>query len=568
MTLQTMRRLAQTTAVALIAGAAIAAPALAQDGPIDPQWVEPGPDPSNPSQGNKPEKLEEFRDEGRGLFIHWNVDGTLGGVISHSLVGASEDFTNRYFDELPRQFNPKNFDPVEYAKLARLAGLRYVVFTVKHHAGFAMWDTDTTDFDVEHTPYGKDITRELVDAFRDEGLKIGFYYSPDDFWWLRENNIPINRFVNGVYPQDVPALMDFTKAQMNELLTRYGKIDYWFFDGPAEGLKQYAWSLQPDLVVTRGEIETPEQFTPGVAPDAAWEGNLTMGTEWPWKASNEIYKDGTVLINRLIETRAKGGNLLLNIGPKPDGTIDQEQDGRLREIALWDFVNGEALTAVRPWVVTNEGPVWFTKAKDANTVYAFITGDMEWPHGGEKELVLQSVRATPETEISVLGQNDTVVEYKPKVDPKSRFEQTEDGLKIRVVRAQRLYTDYKWPNPVVVKLTNVEPGVVLPEAETTPFAEADLTADQAILRGAITDIGDAESLEVGFQYRPLDKRVSYTDATGGWKDLPPQTVSAAGPVEATLSELTPGTEYEYRIRVAHPLVETYGDAQRFTASQN
>ena len=113
-------------------------------------------------------------------------------------------------------------------------------------------------------------------------------------------------------------------------------------------MTDYAWSLQPDLVITRGVMETPEQYTPGVALPGAWEGNLTMGTEWPWKATNEEYKSGTDLIDTLIETRAKGGNLLLNIGPKPDGTIAIEQESRLREIALWNFVNGESMTGSVP----------------------------------------------------------------------------------------------------------------------------------------------------------------------------------------------------------------------------
>ena len=117
-------------------------------------------------------------------------------------------------------------------------------------------------------------------------------------------------------------------------------------------------------MITRGVMETPEQYTPGVALPGAWEGNLTMGTEWPWKATNEHYKSGTELIDTLIETRAKGGNLLLNIGPKPDGTIAPEQDARLREIALWNFVNGESIRDVRPWIITNEQDVWFTKQRN------------------------------------------------------------------------------------------------------------------------------------------------------------------------------------------------------------
>jgi alpha-L-fucosidase len=322
---------------------------------------------------NDAKAVELFRDRGLGLFIHWSVDAPLGGVISHSLVGASPAYVERFFRMLPEQFNPDRFQPEKWAALAKLAGFEYVVFTTKHHAGFCMWDTETTPFGVRHTPYKKDLTKELVDAFRKQGLAIGFYFSPDDFWWLHQKGIRINRHVAGVYPQDIPEFMDYTKRQLKELLTKYGAVDYFFFDGPAEQLTDYVWELQPNLVITRGIMETPEQYIPGVPLKGAWEGNLTMGTEWPWKPTNEEYKSGTQLIEIAIETRAKGGNLLLNIGPKPDGEIPIEQESRLREIALWNFVNIEALKNVRTWVITNENDIWFTKHKDSNTVYAFLT---------------------------------------------------------------------------------------------------------------------------------------------------------------------------------------------------
>src|SRR5258708_24337935 len=120
--------------------------------------------------------------------------------------------------------------------------------------------------------------------------------------------------------------MDYTRRQLRELLTNYGKIDYFFFDGPAEQLTDYAWRLQPNLVITRGVMETPEQYIPSVPLKGACEGNLTMGTEWPGKPTNEVYKSGTELIDILIETRAKGSTLLLNTCPKPDGEIAIEQE--------------------------------------------------------------------------------------------------------------------------------------------------------------------------------------------------------------------------------------------------
>jgi alpha-L-fucosidase len=506
--------------------------------------------------------VELFRDRGLGLFIHWGVDGALGGVISHSLVGASDDYVHRFFDTLPSYFNPDQYRPDDYARLAKLAGFRYVMFTAKHHAGFCMWNTRTTEFGVMHTPYGKDVMGEMITAFRKQGIAIGIYFSPDDFWWLYQHHITINRHVKGVYPQDIPEFMDYTKRQLKELLTEYGRIDYFFFDGPSEQLTDYAWSLQPNLVITRGVMETPEQYTPGVALPGAWEGNLTMGTEWPWKATNEHYKSGTELIDTLIETRAKGGNLLLNIGPKPNGTIPEEQDALLREIALWNFVNGESIRDVRPWVITNENNIWFTKAKNEETVYAFITGDRHWRLGDSKRITLRSVRATSQTRISVLGQSDEIVEYKPEIKPKTTWAQDGDLLNVTAYRAQRLYTDRSWPDPVVLKMTHVEAAMTPPEVATVR-AEWNASSGTETLYENLVAMGNAHQVEVGFQYRIKKDGTDLSERIEPWTDLPANSRSAPGEFTYSLPALTPNREYEFRAQVKHPLLTMYGQEKTF-----
>lgn len=517
------------------------------------------------TRNNDPAAVEVFRDRGLGLFIHWSVDGSLGGVISHSLVGASPDYVERFYRLLPGYFNPERFEPEKWASLAKLAGFEYVMFTAKHHNGFCMWDTATTPFSVTHTPYGKDITRRLVDAFRQQGLAIGLYFSPDDFWWLYKHGIPINRHVAGVYPQDIPEFMDYTKRQLRELLTKYGTIDYFFFDGPADQLTDFVWNLQPKLVITRGVMETPEQYIPGVALPGAWEGNLTMGTEWPWKATNEHYKSGTELIDILIETRAKGGNLLLNIGPKPDGEIPIEQESRLREIALWNFVNGEALKGVRPWVITNENNIWFTRRKDADTVYAFLTAMQPWKLGEPKTVTLLSVRATPQTQISVLGQDDTVVEYRPEVKPKTAWKQDEAGLHITAFRAQRLYTDRRWPNPLVLKITNAARGLTPPAVETGGADRVGSTTTM-MLHGNLTNLGNVREVEVGFQYREKKGGTDLSEKTDPWTDLPETARMSTGEFSYALTGIAVGRPYEYRARVRHPLITMYGRERTFTTS--
>lgn len=412
---------------------------------------------------NKPEVLEAFRDQALGMFIHWSLDSQIGTVISHSMVGADENYLRKFIEDLPKSFNPTRYDPAEWAALAKLCGFRYAVFTNKHHSGFCMFHTKTTDFSIEHTPYRKDVTRMYVDAFREAGLGMGFYFSPDDFWLLHQQGIPISRYTRGgdkrVRPSENPELMKHNLAQIEELYTNYGPVDYLFIDGQPQGIRDLAWKLQPDTLVTRGAIETPEQKLPDdILPDP-WEACFTMGTQWQFKPTNEKYKSGTRMINMLIETRAKGGNLLLNVGPEPSGVIPFEQERLLRELGLWIFINEEAVYRVRPWHVTNEGKVWFTRSADEpNTVYAYLKGQGDWMRGHRKKFVLKSVKATDKTEISVLGHDGKILEYRPNVDPSPKFSQKDDGLHLDIMLGQRIYNNSIWPNPVVVKLTNVEPA--------------------------------------------------------------------------------------------------------------
>lgn len=408
---------------------------------------------------NRPGRLETFQDLGFGLFIHWGVDSSIGSVISHSLVGADEVYSSRFFGELPRLFLPRRFDPDEWARLARAAGFRYFVFTTKHHSGFAMFPTDTTDFGISQTPFGRDVTGELARAFRDQGIAVGFYFSPDDFHFLHQQGTLISRRRPEAQPANNPPLMRHNQAQLRELMTRYSPVEILFIDGPPEGLTELAWELNPNVVITRGAMETPE-ITPstrdGLPEDASsevWEACFTLGTSWQYKPTNETYLPGGHWIRTLIRTRATGGNMLLNVGPTPEGEIPIQQANILREIGLWLFVNGEAIYAVRPWRVIREGDVWFTRSKSGDTLYAFPTGEV-WPYGEERTITLKSVRAGEGTEISILGQNDLVLEYRPEVTPATTWRQDEKGLHITATRAQRLYNDRSWPNPVVLKITN------------------------------------------------------------------------------------------------------------------
>lgn len=505
--------------------------------------------------GNRPERLEWFQDQGFGLFIHWSLDSQTGVVISHSMVGASDDYLKRFVEDLPKTFNPRKFHPEDWAALAKLAGIRYVVFTTKHHSGFTMFDSATTDFSIMRTPFRRDATAEILKAFREQGIAPGMYFSPDDFWWLYKNNKTIQRHVPAVEPANNPGLLAHDQAQIRELLTKYGPIDVIFFDGAPEGLRELAWKIQPNIVVTRGAIQTPEQYVPGVPLDGAWEACITMGTAWQYQPQNENYKSGGQVISLLVETRAKGGNLLMNVGPKPDGELPIEQEERLREVALWMMVNQESIYGTRPWVVTNEKDVWFTKKKDADTLFAIVKEKERWKRGEWKELVLRSVRATPETQVSVLGQNDLVLEYQPGVVPKTTWHQEADGLHIRAMHAQRLQDNSKWPNPVVLKLTNVKPALRPPVVLTSNAARN--ASGVVVFEGNLKDLGDEKSLEVGFEYRSITG-LDANERTSGWAAAGFVRRSQTGDFSVQSKELKLREVYEYRAVARHPLLTMYG----------
>jgi len=420
---------------------------------VDPTVEQNDPHALQKDRRNNPAREEWFMDQAVGLFIHWSLDSQLGTVISHWMCGASDELQQKFINEMPARFYPREFHADDWARFAKLAGFKYVVFTTKHHSGFCMFDTKTTDFNVMKTAFGRDINRELMDAFRKQGLATGSYFSPFDFLWLIENNIDLHFATPEVLPVNNPGLMEYNRRQLTELLNNYGKIDMAFFDGPPTGLKDIVRDSDPDTLITRGEMATPEQVMPDAPIPGPWEANYTLGTQWNYKPTNEVYKSGTELIEMLIEIRAKGGNILLNVTADPSGRIPVEQQRLLQELGTFLFYNGEAIYEIRPWNVTNEDNIWFTKAKDTNTVYAFVTKD-EWPHGERREFCLKSVKATDETTIELVGQNGKILEHQPESDNETRWHQDDDGLHISARRCYRVYNDRNWPNPIVIRITN------------------------------------------------------------------------------------------------------------------
>lgn len=408
-------------------------------------------------RSNKPEKLAWYQDMAMGMYLFWTLDATLGVVEAHSVVGASDDYLKRYFNDLPRWFNPRKFDPDWYARLAEVCGFDYVCFCAKNHNGWCAWDTKTTPFNVMNTTYGKDLTREIVDAFRARKIPVSLYFSPDDAWfsWVKHGLRP-SRIRDYDRADRNPDLLAYDKAQLRELIEMYQPEMLCFdgYDGTEKPLVEYAWEVNPDIVVTRGGMSTPEQ---GLTWDlrGPFEAHYTIGTQWQYKAGNDHNKTAKELIELLFRIRSQGGTLLLAIGgPDDDGLLPRDKDDLLHELGLWMFINGESVKNVRPLPIVGENTAFYTAGKDGTTAYVLDTGPA-LKRGQWRTLTVRAIGGTPNMKIEVLGHSGELLEYDPHFNPQPKVFQTDWGLVLEYTQSQRLYNNWQWPNPAVVKLSNI-----------------------------------------------------------------------------------------------------------------
>jgi alpha-L-fucosidase len=312
-----------------------------------------------------------FRGLGLGLFLHWGHASTRGWELSWQMTGgvhlqapALDPVPVRtYFDNAP-SFRPEGFDPADWAEQAWEAGARYVVFTTKHHDGFAMYDTKLSDYSVAKT-WGRDITGELVEAFRARGFRIGLYFSIVD--WHHEDyprltdDAVAKPYRVGVYRRGTPDqwahYRRFMLGQLEELLTGYGDLDIVWLDGEFEhspeewdfaGIRELIRTHQPAALVNdrclgHGDFTTPEQQLPVMAPDGPWEACLTMNSTWGHVPSDDSWKSPRALLHTLVEAASMGGNLLLNVGPTAEGTFPPQAVERLGALAGWMDMHGESV---------------------------------------------------------------------------------------------------------------------------------------------------------------------------------------------------------------------------------
>ncbi|MEO7990681.1 MAG: alpha-L-fucosidase [Chryseolinea sp.] len=361
-------------------------------------------------------KLESWQDQKFGMIIHWGLYAVPGIIESWEL--CSEDWIERdsassydkykdWYWGLSKDFNPVKFNPDQWAKAASDAGMRYVVFTTKHHDGFNMFDTKQTDFKITNGPFAKNekanVAKYVFEAFRKQNFMIGAYYSKPDwhseyFWWPKYATP--NRNVNydiRKYPWRWNKFKQFTYDQISELMNGYGSIDILWLDGgwvrPLEtvtdevrawGAPIPPWSqhiempriaamarkAQPGILIVDRTVhgpyenyQTPEQSIPKERLDYPWESCITLGGAWGY-VPNDHFKSSAKVIHTLVEVVAKGGNLLLGVGPDAEGLFNETQISRLKEIGEWLDKNGEAIYKTRSSPVFRSENTFFTKGND------------------------------------------------------------------------------------------------------------------------------------------------------------------------------------------------------------
>jgi len=342
----------------------------------------------NPAPGGAgAERLAWYNQAKFGMFIHWGPYSLASVEASWPIMTpeAHWNITEAQYVELYKQFNPVQFDPQAWVRLARDAGMRYMVFTTKHHDGFCMFDTALSEYKITRTPYGRDVTAMLAAAARAANMPLGFYYSPPDMHHPGYRDT--SKLVKDTWDGDPSrpewaTYLDYMDAQLRELLTAYGPVAIIWFDGlehPAKFKGQRAvdlvHALQPktlvnDRIGVPGDYATPEQFIPDRIPtrsnlasldEAAkepnvanvtlpapgdfqpWETCMTINGTWAYNKNDTEYKSAKELIRGLVDVASKGGNLLLDVGPTPEGTIQPEFVERLEAMGVWMRVYGDSV---------------------------------------------------------------------------------------------------------------------------------------------------------------------------------------------------------------------------------
>ena len=351
--------------------------------------------------------LKQWQDLKFGVLFHWGLYSVPGMVESWAICDENwitRDSTQTYqqymdwYFGLAEELRPTKFDPAQWAAACRDAGMKYMIFTTKHHDGFCMFDSHETDFTIAKHAFKddprRDVLKHVLDAFREHRFTIGTYFSKPDwhsqyYWWDvyakkgRNVNYPVDQ-----HPWRWQQYKKFTHNQINEITSRYGKVDILWLDGgwvakenrcqdlDMPELARIARTNQPGIIIVDRTIhgpyenyQTPERTIPEQQLNFPWESCITLSDDWGW-VPRPRFKSPEKVIETLVEIVAKGGNLVLGVGPTPEGLIEPEAVSRLKKIGQWLSVNGKAIYNTTITSHYNEGNIWFTQSKDGQKHYA------------------------------------------------------------------------------------------------------------------------------------------------------------------------------------------------------
>ncbi len=376
-----------------------------------------------------PAALAHWRSLRFGMFIHWGPVSLTEKEIGWS---RGKETPVEVYDHLYKKFNPTNFNADAWVSLAKAAGMKYLVLTTKHHDGFCLWDTKFTDYNIMNTPFRRDVVKELAAACRKQGLEFGVYYSVPDWY---DPNWPTTSPGGEVKREksDLDAYEKYLQNQTAELIQNYGPLLTIWNDMPAPYGQRGANTiklvrqLQPDILINDrsgagGDYDTPEQRIGKFQLERLWESCMTLSAHdhWAWGGPKDGVKSLAACLDMLIRGAGGDGNILLNVGPRPDGVIDPEQADRLKEVGAWLAKNGESIYGTRggPWKPTPS----LASTRKGNTIYVHV---LKWPEGAVK---LPNIPAK-------------IISAKLLQGGTAQVHQTESGIEISVAPGQRDATD-------------------------------------------------------------------------------------------------------------------------------
>lgn len=363
---------------------------------------------NNETATQREQRMSWWREARFGLFIHWGIYAVPAGMHQGQAIENIGEWIMHYgkipvveYKKYAADFNPTQYDPEAWVLMAKDAGMKYIVITAKHHDGFALFDTEVSDWNiVEATPYGKDVLKPLAAAARKHGIKLGFYYSQAQDWVHPGGSTWEGRWDPAQEGDMDRYLQQIAVPQMKELFTNYGEISILWWDTPIDMTPERARlfddvvDLQPGIIVNnrliygpqgvygfRGDFRTPEQHIPATGLDYDWEACQTMNTTWGYKSYDDQWKSSERLIRNLVDIASKGGNYLLNVGPMANGNIPPESLARLKDVGAWMRVNSSSIygTTASPFVRLPWGRATKKEYPNASELFLHI---FDWPDDG------------------------------------------------------------------------------------------------------------------------------------------------------------------------------------------